>query len=201
MGGALIDMGALGETVKDPTEFRPRAQRPIHREGRDAENLLEFVEQFQRRLGRAVHLVDESKKRNLPVLAHVEKLARLWFDPLGGVDDDHGKIHRCEHTVSVLGKVMVPRRVQQVDRAAAVFEIQHGRTDRNPAFFLQLHPVRLRGGLLFFGRDRTRQMNRPAVEEEFLGQGRFSRVRVRDDGKCAAWFQMASHATQNKQTV
>lgn len=36
--------------------------------------------------------------------------------------------------------------------------------------------------------DRTRLVNRPAVEQELFGQGRFTRVGVGDDGKIAARF-------------
>ncbi len=40
----------------------------------------------------------------------------------------------------------------------------------------------------FLALDGARQLDGPAVEQELFGQGGFTRVRVRDDCKCTAFF-------------
>jgi hypothetical protein len=48
------------------------------------------------------------------------------LDALAGVDDHEGGVHGGEHAVGVLGEVLVAGGVEQVDRAAAVVELQDG---------------------------------------------------------------------------
>jgi hypothetical protein len=76
--------------------------------------------------------------------------------------------------------------VEQVDRAAGVVELEDGRTDRDAALFLQLHPVGGGGALVFAGGDGAGEMDGVAVKQELLGQRRLARVGVRDDREGAA---------------
>jgi hypothetical protein len=58
----------------------------------------------------------------------LNSLMRLRLDALGGVDDHHGGIRRHQRAVGVLGKVLVARRVEDVDAVALVVELH--RTER-----------------------------------------------------------------------
>ena len=98
-------------------------------------------------------------------MANLKQLARLILDALGRVDDhDHG-VHGREDPVGILGKILVPRRVEQIDLIAVVLELERSRTDRNPALAFQFHPVGCGRPLVFAGGDRTGELDRTAVEQ------------------------------------
>ena len=65
------------------------------------------------------------------------------LDALARVDDHDGGVHGGQHAVSVLGEVLVPRGIQEVDAVARVIELQHGGGHRDAALFFQFHPVGL----------------------------------------------------------
>ena len=124
VGTELEEVRFLVHAVIDTAEMKSGTERPDHRERRDAQNMLEFVEQLQRVHRRTVQLVHEREDRDVPAPADLEELAGLCFDTLRGVDDhDHG-IHGGQHTIRVLGEILVPRRVQQVDAIPVVVELQ-----------------------------------------------------------------------------
>ena len=57
-------------------------------------------------------------------MAQTLKSFRVWAStPLAAVDDHHGGIRRHQRAVGVLGKVLVARRVQNVDAIALVLEL------------------------------------------------------------------------------
>ncbi len=180
-GHKLEQVHLLRQPVEDPAELEPRAERPVHRAGPDAQHPLQLVQQLQRVLRGPVQLVHEREDRDVPPAADFEELPRLGLDPFGGVDHhDHG-VHRGQHPVGVLREILVARRVQQVDPVAVVVELQDRGADRNPALPLQLHPI---GGglpLVLPGRHRSRELDRAAVQQELLGQRGLAGVRMRDD--------------------
>ena len=73
-------------------------------------------------------------------------------------------------------------RVEQVQHPVAVRELDHGRGDGDAPAALQLHPVRSGRPALALGPDRACPGGqRPAVEQELLGERGLARVGVRDD--------------------
>lgn len=52
--------------------------------------------------------------------------------------------------------------------------------------FFEFHPVAGGGALIFSGGDAAGQLEGSAVEEEFFGEGGFSRIGMGDDGEGAA---------------
>ena len=75
------------------------------------------------------------------------------------------------------------RGIENVDLAALVFEAHDGRSDRNTALTFDLHEVGGGSLLDFIAFDRSRDVDGAAEEQQFFGQGRFTGVRVRDDGE------------------
>ena len=55
--------------------------------------------------------------------------------------------------------------------------------DNIQALLFQRHPVRYRVVVTLLALDATCRLNRTAVKQKLLGQGRFTRVRMRDDRK------------------
>ncbi len=89
----------------------------------------------------AVHLVDEGDDRDVAQPADLEQLQRARLDALGGVDDHDGAVDRGQRAVGVVGKILVARRVQEVEDVVAIFERHHRGDDGDTALALDLHPV------------------------------------------------------------
>jgi len=141
----------------------------VHRIGADLQDGLEFVDEFERVLRFMVALVDEREDGHPAFAADLEELARLRFDAFGGVDDHHHGIHRGEDAVRVLRKVLMSRRVKQVDAVAVVVELEHGGADGDAALPLEFHPVGCGRALVLPGGDAAGELHGAAVEQEFFG--------------------------------
>ena len=90
----------------------------------------------------AVVLVHEREQRDPARAGDLEQLLGLRLHAARRVDQDHGRVDRGQHAQRVLGEVLVPGRVEQVEDDVVVLEAQHRRGDRDPAPLLELHPVR-----------------------------------------------------------
>ena len=73
--------------------------------------------------------------------------------------------------------------VQNVDAEAVVLKLHHGGRDGNTALLFDLHPVGGGGAGIFLALDHACLSDGAAVEQEFFGQGGFTGVGVRNDGK------------------
>ncbi len=181
--GSLEKVDRLLLTIEHAAKFGPVAEWPIHRDRVDAEDGFELIQKLESRAGRAVELVHESENRHSAFAANLEEFSRLRLDALAGVHHHHGGIHGGEHAVGILREILVARRVEEVHHAAVVVELQNGRADRDAALFFQFHPI-ARGGALVLARGHAAgELNGAAVEQEFFGEGGFSGVGMRDDGK------------------
>src|SRR6266851_8905503 len=85
--------------------------------------------------------------------------------------------------VGVLAEILVARRVQQVEGEPLVLEAHHRRGDRDAALALDRHPIGAHPPPLAARPDFARQLDRPAEQQEFLGQGGLAGVRMRNDRK------------------
>ena len=83
---------------------------------RDADLLLDLVEQLERVAAGPVPLVDEGEQRQAAGPAHLEQLERLRLDALGRVEHHDRGVGGGQHPVGVLGEVAVARGVEQVER-------------------------------------------------------------------------------------
>ena len=183
---ALEEMNLARAAIEHALERRTVAQRPDDRRGLEAEDVFEFVQQFDRAARGPVALVHEREDRDAAPTADLEEFARLGFHTLGGVDHHQGGIDSGKNAIGVLGKVLVAGSVEEIDGAAGVIELKNGGRDGDAALFLEFHPVRGGGTLVFAGSDGAGQVERIAVEQELLSQRRFAGIGVRDDGKGAA---------------
>ena len=115
--------------------------RPVHRRDIERERLLDLVEEVERVAALPVHLVDEGDDRNVAQAADLEELARARLDAARRVDHHDGGIDRRERAVGVLGEILMARRVEKVEDAAAIFEGHHRGHDRDAALALDPHPI------------------------------------------------------------
>jgi hypothetical protein len=145
-----------------------------------------FVQRFEYRAAFPVDLVDESDDRDRAQAADLEQLAGLRLDALGGVDHHDRGIDRRQRAIGIFREVFVARRVEQVEGYPVTFKGHDRAGHRDPALLLDLHPVRARPPCRPARLDLTRQVDRPALQQQLLGQRGLARVRMRDDGKGAA---------------
>src|SRR3546814_10422830 len=64
-----------------------------------------------------------------------------WSSDVCSSDLHHRRIDRGQRAIGVLRKVLMPRRVEQVEGDSVLLERHHRRRHRNPALLLDLHPV------------------------------------------------------------
>ena len=180
-----------------PLKRLPRADRPVDRKRADAQLVLDLLEQLVGVARLAVHLVDKGEDRHAAHRAHLEQLARLRLDALGGVDDHDRRVRRHQRAVGILGKVLMARRIQDIDAKAFIVKLKHRRGYGNSSLLFDLHPVgdgMLRGFSSFY---RTGQVDGAAVKQEFLRQRRFSGVRVGNDRKGSSSSYLIRKCSQN----
>src|SRR5690606_28507116 len=85
--------------------------------------------------------------------------------------------------VGVFREVLMPRRIEQVDRETLVLELQHARRHGDAALLLEFHPVRGRVPRCPPRLDRACEVDRAAVEQQLFRQCRLPGVPVTDDGE------------------
>ena len=196
---ALKEVHLARLTIIHTAKIKTVADGPVHRECADAEHALQFIEQGERVFHRPVALVHEGEDGHAALAADLEELARLRFDALGRINHHHHRIHGGEHAVGVLGKILVPRRVEQVEAVASVIELQDRGADGNAALFFQFHPVGGGGALVFAGGDRAGELHGAAVQQQLFRQRRLARVRMRDDGERAPFLDFFDNVHKERE--
>ncbi len=136
------------------------AQRPGHRRALDVEHRLDFVQQLHRVARLAVHFIDEGNDGRVAHAAHVEQLDGLRLHTLGRVYDHQGGIHSSQHTIGILGKILVAGGIEQVDHVVAILELHDRAGYRYAALLLDVHPVGSGVATALAPFDRTSQLNR-----------------------------------------
>ena len=177
---------ALARAVVNAFKLPSAADRPVHRAGRNAEDAFDVIHQLERIERFAVHLINKRKDRNMPHHADLKEFDRLRLHALRSIDDHDRRVRRHQGAVGVLRKILVSGRIKQVHTAAVILELQDRGSDRDTALLFDLHPVRDRMTSGLFSFHGAREIDRAAVEQKLFGQCRLTRVRVRNDRKCAS---------------
>ena len=156
---------------------------PHHGSNRQRQALFNLVQKVKRLAGFPVHLVDEGDDRNVAQAADFKKLAGARFNALGPVDHHDRRVNRRQRAVGVFGKVLVARRIQQVEHAVVVFKGHHRGDNRNAARPLDRHPVRACPPPVALGPHLSGKLNGAAEKQELFRQRGFAGVRMGNDGK------------------
>ena len=184
LGAAAFEQAhAAVDDIIGAEEVAAAADRPGHRRGVERQRLFDLVQQFEGVAALAVHLVDEGDDRDVAQPAHLEQLSRPRLDALGGVDHHDRGIDRGQRAVGVFGKVLVARRIQQIEHEAFELERHHRGDDRDAALALDLHPVGPGIAPLALGLDLPCQIDGAAEQQELFGQRGLAGVRVGNDRK------------------
>ena len=148
-------MDLLLKTVIHATELWSIAKRPVDWERRNAERLLQVIEQLQRLARGAVALIHEGEDRHTATTAHFKQLASLRLDTLTCINHHDRGIDGREHAIGVLTEVIVARRIKKVDAKVVVVKLQHRTGDGDAALAFQFHPVTGGGALVLARGDRA----------------------------------------------
>ncbi len=182
----LIQVGFVFIEVIHPFEQLTAANWPGDWRTGDFQLAFHFVHHFHRVTDVAVEFVHEGEDRRIAQTGDFHQLTGPVFYTFRGVDHHQTAVHRRQGTVGIFGEVFVARGVQQVHQAVVIRELHHGGGNRNTTLLFHLHPVRfcmLAGATAFNG---TRSLDRLSEQQHLLSDGRFTGIRVRDNGKSAA---------------
>ena len=151
--------------------------------GRDADDLLDFMNDLGR-IGRGqVDLVDDRQHLQALLERGVAVRDALRLDPLGRVHHEQRALARRQRAGDFVGEVDVPRcidEIELIDLAAGRFVAQGdaGGLDGDAALALEIHRVE-HLGLHFPGIETA------AFLDETIRQGRFAVINMRDDREVA----------------
>ena len=182
-------------------ELLSLVDRPRQRTHLDLQFLFQFVQQVERVATFAVHLVDEDDDGRIPHAAHLHQLPRLRLHTLGTVHHDDGRVNSRQRTVSVFGKVLVSRCVEDVHlvfclRALRrIVKFHHRRRYRDTSLFLDVHPVGCRCLPDFVTLHGTSHLYLSAKQQKLLCQRCLTGIRVRNNGERPPAFNFWIHVT------
>ena len=132
---------------------------------------------------------------------YLEQLSCLCLHTLGSIDHHHGRIRRHQCTVRILRKILMARRIQDIDAEAVVIKLQHRGSNRNTSLFFDLHPVRNGVARGSFSLHRSSQIDRSSIEQKFLCQCSFSRIRVRNNRKGSTFFYFTCYISHDNSSI
>ncbi len=186
--------GRLAQAVRGEVvnafELAAHACGPAHRADVKLQLVGDFIEQAEDFAAFAIDLVDEGDDGDVAQAADLEQLARLRLYALCRVDHHDGGVDGGQRAIGVLGKILMARRVEQVEgdgfAITRALERHDRGGDRNAALLLDLHPVGPGAPVGAARLHLTGEMDRAPFEQQLFGERGFARVRVRDDGEGAA---------------
>ena len=164
--------------VINPCVIAVYANRPVHRAGTDAKDVLDFSHQIKWILAKVVDFIDECKNRDASVRANFEKFLCLRFDTFCNVDDHDSRVDGHQCTICIFREIRMPWRIQNIDSASCIVKLQYGTRYRNTALLFNFHPVRhcISGCFpCFYG---ACQVNSTPVKQKFFRQCRFTGIRM-----------------------
>ena len=119
----------------------------------------------------------------MPQGADLKQLPGLGLYAFCCVDDHDGGVGSHQSAVGVLGKVLVTGGVEDVNAVAVVAELEHRGRNGNTTLLFDFHPVGNGGAAVFLALDHTGLGDGASVQQELLGEGGFTGIRVRNNGK------------------
>ena len=114
--------------------------------------------------------------------ADLHQSAGTLLDTLGGIDDHQRSIHGRERPVGILGKILVARRVHQVDDAAAIGKLHHRCRHRDATLPFDGHPVGGDAALRLAPLHRACKLDGATQQQQAFGQGGLAGIGMGDDG-------------------
>ena len=176
--------------VVDPTEGASAADRPVDRAGVNPEYIFDLIQELVGISRLPVKLVDKGEDRDMPKDTDLKKLYGLRLHSLCPVDHHHRTVRRHQCPVGVLRKVLMPRRIQDIDAFPVIIELEGGGGHGDPSLLLDLHPVGNRVLCRLPSLDGSGELYRSPIEKELLRQCRLPGIRMRNNRECPSLFNL-----------
>ena len=84
--------------------------------------LFDLVQQVERVLTVAVHLIDKHDHGSLTHTADFHQLTGLGFHTFCGIDHDNNAIHSRQRTKRIFSEILVAGRIEDIDFMAGIIE-------------------------------------------------------------------------------
>jgi hypothetical protein len=197
----LIQVGFIFIEMVNALEQLAAANRPGDRRAADFQLVFHFIQQLHRIADVTVEFVHEGEDRRIAQTGDFHQLTGTIFDAFRGIDNHQTAVHRRQGTVGIFGEVFVARGIQQVHQAVVIRELHHGGGDGDTTLLFHLHPVRFRmlaGATAFH---RTGGLNRLSEQQHLFSDGRFTGIRVRNNGKSAAFGHLLQIRRQRHNSI
>ncbi len=136
--------------------------RPSHGGTINLKHRLHFIKQLHWITTFTIKLINESHNRRTPQTANLHQFDRALLHSLGNIDDHQRRINGRQCPVGVLRKVLVARRIQQIDDPILIDKLHDRRGHRNTSLLFQFHPIRGRITPTLASPHGTRQLYRTA---------------------------------------
>ena len=178
-----IEIQFLFIYIIDATEPLSHVDRPAQRAHIDMQLLFDLVQQVERVLTVAVHLIDKHDHGSLTHTADFHQLTGLGFHTFCGIDHDNNAIHSRQRTKRIFSEILVAGRIEDIDFMAGIIESHHGGCDGDSTLLFNFHPV---GGSCLLDLVRlygSCHMNGTSKEQQFFGKSRLTGIRVADNSK------------------
>ena len=178
---AVVEVGGVGEQIRDATKLGLRADRQLQRRDASAEPFTQLVESSFEAGSLPVELVDEDHPRHAEPGGQPPDRLGLHLHSIDRAHHEHGQVDDLQRRGDVAQEVGIPGGVDEVHLVAVPLEGHHRERQRLAPLLLLRIVVADRRAILHTTEalDGTR-----AVEQRF-GEGGLSRTPVTDESDVA----------------
>ncbi len=194
--GLFVKEQRLIPNIVDPLEACPHTYGPGKRGEAKAQFAFNFIQEVKSVAAFSVQFVDKDHDGRGAHAAHLHQFFGLSFDAFGNVDDYDGGIDGGERSERVFRKILVTRRVQNIDVAVLILKGHDRRRHGNTALLLDFHEVGRCRFLDFIGLYRTCLLYGTSKKQKFFRQCGLAGIRVGHyaKGSAAGDFVLNFHA-------
>ena len=188
--GRLVQVQIMFVDVINSLKAGAALDRPCQRTDMDGKLLFQLIQQVKRVFRLTVHLIDEDNHRSVAHTANLHQLARLGFHTFRAVHHNDNAVHRRQGTVSIFGKVLVTRSIENIDFVIVIIKLHYRSGYRDTTLFFNIHPVRRRRLLYLVAFHRARHLNLTAKQQQLFSQRCLTGIRMRDNRKGSSSFYL-----------
>ena len=166
----------------------PHTDGPRQRYNLQIQFSFDLIEQIHCVFSLAVEFIDEYDNRSFTHFAHADEFFGLLLYPFRHVDNHNGTIHRRQSPIGIFRKILVTRRIQNINFAPAILKPHHGSRHRDTPLPFDFHKIGGRSFLDFIRLYRPGRLYRPAKQQQLFRQSRLARIGVRDNTESTAFL-------------
>ena len=144
--------------------------RPCQRTDTNGKFFFQLIQQIERIFSFTVHLIDKNNYRSLSHTANFHQLARLCFHTFCTIHHNNYTIHSRQSTISIFGKVLVSRSIENIDFIIMIIKLHHRSGNRDTTLLFNIHPVGCCSFLYFIALHGSCHLNLSTEKQQLLCQ-------------------------------